>query len=146
GLGGSLTVQYKALKWLTIFLEGGYNQFLSNRTYLTPGNDTLYTAKYILRTMPVQLGAKIYLSGRIYLGLSGGMNYLLTRFDSYSDYSLETKRFSPVGTAALGVEPRLGGLKLNIAVQYTYSTVMATSQYAASPAIHTPQFKLGIGF
>jgi hypothetical protein len=145
GLGGALTIQYKALNWLAIFLEGGYNQFLSNRTYLTPESDTLYTAKYILRTMPVQFGVKIYLPGQVYLGLSGGMNYLITRFDSYSDYRLETRRFSPVATAALGIEPRLGSLKLNIAVQYTYSTVIATSQYAASPAIHTPQFKLGIG-
>lgn len=146
GLGGALSINYKVAKWLAFSLQGGYNQFLSNRTYLTPAQDTLYTAKYSLVTIPAQLGIKIYLAKPVYLGLYGGMNYLLTKFDSYSEYSLETKRFSPTGTAVLGFEPKLGKLKLDIAIQYNYTTVNATTQYAASPAIHIPQFKLGLGF
>jgi hypothetical protein len=146
GLGGMLTLQYKLTDWLALSLQGGYSQFLSKRTYHSPATGKRSTARYSLVTIPVQLGIKVYPVKSVYLGVAAGMNYQLTQFDTNSRQGRETRQFLPTGTAALGYEPRIGKLKFDIAVQYTYSIVRVTSTYAASPAIQTPQFKIGLGF
>ena len=146
GIGGSLQFNFRLSKRIWLSLQGGYNQFQTNRLYTTPDKDIFYTAKTKLSIIPIHLGLKAYLTKGVYLGLFGGGNYLTTEFSSYGDYNLQTKRFSPTGTAMLGFEPRVGPVKLDIGFQYSYVTVNATSTYEVSPAIHIPQIRLGIGF
>ncbi|MEI7581224.1 hypothetical protein [Runella sp.] len=146
GIGGALQVNFRLSKRIWLSFQGGYNQFQTNRLYTTPDKDILYTAKTKLSIIPIHLGLKAYLAKGVYLGLWGGVNYLTTDFGSYGDYNLQTKRFSPTGTATLGFEPRIGPIKLDIGLQYSYATVNATSVYESSPAIQIPQIKLGIGF
>lgn len=148
GVGIRVGYNYGVNSTLSLVIETGFDNFQVDHNYFLSSNlnDILYTGKYKVSLIPIQIGVDKHFKSR-YVGMRIGANYISTKFDSYSNYNLQSTKLSPSASIVLGISPRLfANTCFDVRFQYDINSFLENKSSETLPALQTINLLLGIKF
>jgi outer membrane protein OmpA-like peptidoglycan-associated protein len=150
GFGGEISAIIYPKKRIGFTLHTGIAQWKTERRYMTENQDVIFTTNSTLQSIPLRIGARLYLGNSIYFHPQAGgqlLSLTIKNSETHPQSNAESKETaikSMLG-GGIGFEKKLGKLFfLDFGVQYFFTPNKEFNE--AKENLHYGGVKIGIGF